>query len=153
MEDKEINDKTDLPPQTQEIKAKKKFNFEKSGSIFLILGVVVFFISLLPIFSAIFIGLYYLILVMILFLSVFTLLLNTGFMNLFSGGENITDAINSLMPLVPYVMLGSSAFFVTSIVMYALSKHKGSKIAGIIISSLFLIGSVAGGIVMLVGMK
>jgi uncharacterized membrane protein len=135
--------------ETKKVVPKKQFNFDTAGAIFLILGAVILFVGLLPTISLIAIAIYYLILIVILILSVFTLLANEQFMGWFSGGENITNVINAILPVSPYIMFGSVALFATAIVMYAFSKHKNAKIAGIVISSVLIIGAIVGGVLIL----
>ena len=121
---------------------------ERVASILLIIGVMVLIISALPIVSFIFVALYYLILIAVMFLTLFTLLANEQFRNLFSGGNQITDVINAVLPAVPFIMLGSTLFFVTATILYIVSKPRSSRIIGMIFSIILAVISVVGAIIM-----
>lgn len=151
--EKEKQNITKVPDEmtTQEQKKKKsktEIGPEKVASIMLIIGVIVLIIGALPLISFFFVAMYYLILFTAVLLTLFTLLANEQFRNLFDGGNQITDVINAVMPAVPFIMLGSTLFFVTATVLYIVSKPRSSRIIGMIFSIILAVVSIVGAIIM-----
>lgn len=151
MEEKTLEEKDKV--QAPKIEPKKKAGkreggTEKVASIMLIIGVIVLIIGALPLISFFFVAMYYLILFTAALLTLFTLLANEQFRNLFGGGNQITDVINAVMPAVPFIMLGSTLFFVTATILYIVSKPRSSRIIGMIFSIILAVISVVGAIIM-----
>ena len=124
--------KTQVAKQT---KAKKSVQ-EKFAVLFFVLGFFAVLIGFLPLVSAFIIIGYYFILIIAAILTLFTLLLNEDFRNLLSKGGEAMEFVSKLIPYSPYVLGGAIPLLITSIVLFALTKNKSSKIAGIIFSSL-----------------
>lgn len=117
---------------------------DKFALSFIIIGLVAMLIGFLPLVSTLTVIFYEFLLIMFAFLTLFTILMNKDFINLINGGNDAIQYINQFTPYTPYILGGASALFITSLILYCFSKSKARKIAGIIFSTLFILGSVAG---------
>lgn len=121
-------------------KAKQKMSVtDKFGVFFIIIGFIAMLFAFLPLVSALFLALYYVILVLILILSFLTLLFNEDFQNWLNGGERVSDILQIIIPYCPYVFGGAIGMFAISLTLFCFSKHKSRKIAGIALNILFMV--------------
>ena len=135
-------------PITSKKQKDKKSATDKAALTFIILGVIGTVLAFIPLISMVVLALYYLVLFVIVILTLLTILLNENFRALFSNGEEIADVLTALLPYCTYIFGFSLGFLTLSLILYCFSKNKSRKVAGIVISILFMLFSI-GGIVLL----
>lgn len=130
--------------KTKQNQKPKRSTSDKFALTLIILGFIAMLIGFLPLASTLAVIFYEFLLIMFAFLTLFTILLNKDFMNLLNGGNDAIQYINQFIPYAPYVLGASTGLFAISLILYCFSKSRTRKIAGIIFSALFLLGSIAG---------
>lgn len=106
----------------------EKERVEKTASIVFICAIILFVLSLFPIFGGIIIFICYLIIALLIMLVFSSLLANNWFQDFTAGGkEFIADLVNQFLPMVPYLMLGCVLVFLLSIILFSKTQNKAKK--------------------------
>lgn len=104
-----------------------------------VLSFITLLLTVLILLSSYIIILYYVILFCILFMTLFTLIMNKEFMELFSKGEDAGAFIFSLYQYIPYVSGIAAGLNLLSILVICLSKKTTNKTPIIVINCILIV--------------
>lgn len=135
---------TEQKVQKTKVLREKRPTRDKFALFLIIFGFIVMAIGFVPLFSALFLALYYVILVFLVIITLLTLLLNENFRSWLGAGQKVAEIIGAALPYCTYIFGGAIGLFVTSLILYCFSKKKARRIAGIVLNILFTLISVAG---------
>ncbi|MCK9575642.1 MAG: hypothetical protein WCX32_03745 [Clostridia bacterium] len=140
------NDDVELPKQTSEPivtvdngskkTIPKDAGVIKLADIFFILSTLGLGFALFTLFSFIGIALYYLLLIVLLLVTLFTLIVKIK--PWFQKGEIILNIIESISPYQPYVIITSIAFSLSALLIYIFKKNYSGKTGRIVKTSIIL---------------
>ena len=116
---------------------KKKTN--KFAVFLTVLAFIAILFTALILLSSYFIILYYVVLFCILFLTLFTFIMNKEFMDLFSKGDEAGKFIFSLYQYIPYISGIGAGLNLLSILIISLSKKTTNKTPMIVINSILIV--------------